>query len=286
MKTLLATAAALAISSAALAQQPTTSTDMDVQPSGSATMTMHTTLDPTVALAPPQSWNDQQRGLWQQHMSYIPPSWTTEQRTAFQTMMAVPPAQWTPEQRALWSTRYSELPTTWTNDQRAAYQQQVMMYQTPWTPSHHSASAGHTSTMATHHSASADPVHEPSNANPERDARGIAVISAPAHVPAGYNGVAATAMGGPLVDSAGNETDGGTYPACSATVTDNCIQLYERGVRASLDASNSSAQGVGGPYEEARDNTPEDDGLDVDTRPDGSLDVDGDLDSDGDNDIE
>src|SRR5829696_6304008 len=93
-------------------------------------------------------------------------------------------------------------------------------------------------------------VVQPSNANPERDARGIAVISDPAFVPAGYNGIPGTAMGGPV------EGDGAGYPACTATVTDNCIQLYERGVRASLAGytgngglrTTTTTTAVGGPY--------------------------------------
>ena len=74
-------------------------------------------------------------------------------------------------------------------------------------------------------------VVQPSNANPERDARGIRVISDPAMAPAGYNGTAGTGMGGPATDmtsGAGMANDGST-PACSKTVTDNCIQTYERG---------------------------------------------------------
>ena len=140
----------------------------------------------------------------------------------------------------------------------------------------------------------------PSNADPEHDARGIAVISDPAVVPDGYNGFAATGMGGPLVDPAtGEAIDAAddSYPACSATVTDNCIQLYERGVRESLAGWNrptgglrddSSTTGMGGPVgeDEVGDNTPEDDALDVDVEPDGDIDVDGDLDNDGDNDLE
>ena len=43
------------------------------------------------------------------------------------------------------------------------------------------------------------------------------------------------------------------YPACSRTVTDHCIQLYEPGVRAQLAEWNRSAAGtataMGGPYE-------------------------------------
>jgi hypothetical protein len=74
-------------------------------------------------------------------------------------------------------------------------------------------------------------VVQPSNADPEHDARGIAVISAPAVVPAGFNGVSGTAMGGPLVDPATGQTvdtADSNYPACTATVTDNCLQTYER----------------------------------------------------------
>ena len=73
---------------------------------------------------------------------------------------------------------------------------------------------------------------QPSNANPERDARGIAVISAPAIVPAGWNGTAGSAMGGPLVDPAtGAAVAEADYPPCTAEVTDKCLQTYERGRR-------------------------------------------------------
>lgn len=45
------------------------------------------------------------------------------------------------------------------------------------------------------------------------------------------------------------------YPACSSTVTDSCIQLYERGVsaRANLDMNRQMASNtaMGGPYEPA-----------------------------------
>jgi hypothetical protein len=71
----------------------------------------------------------------------------------------------------------------------------------------------------------------PGNAAPERDARGIAVISAPAIVPAGWNGTAAgSAMGGPELDPVtGEPVAPETYPACTATVTDHCLQTYEKG---------------------------------------------------------
>lgn len=86
----------------------------------------------------------------------------------------------------------------------------------------------------------------PSNAAPERDARGIAVISDPAYVPPGYNGIGGAA-GGP------DEGPDESYPPCTATVTDNCIQLYERGVHASGATAQSHSldetAGMGGPYE-------------------------------------
>lgn len=88
-----------------------------------------------------------------------------------------------------------------------------------------------THTMATNMAASGKVV-QPSNTDPEHDARGIAVISDPAVVPAGWNGTSDAAVGGPLVDPATGETVEGTeasHPACTATITDNCVQTYERG---------------------------------------------------------
>lgn len=80
--------------------------------------------------------------------------------------------------------------------------------------------------------ASTGSVAMPSNAAPERDARGIAVISDPATVPAGFNGTpdALNATGGPLLDANGNPVAGpdAAYPACTRHVTDNCVQTYER----------------------------------------------------------
>ena len=75
---------------------------------------------------------------------------------------------------------------------------------------------------------------QPANSNPEEDARGITVISAPAFVPTGWNATSGTAVGGPLIDPATGETSGGAdmnYPACTAAITDNCVQTYEKGRR-------------------------------------------------------
>ena len=67
---------------------------------------------------------------------------------------------------------------------------------------------------------------------PRLDEGAAKVISDPAMVPAGFNGVTGTAVGGPLVDPATGATMTGTdasHPPCSKTVTDNCVQTYERG---------------------------------------------------------
>ena len=70
---------------------------------------------------------------------------------------------------------------------------------------------------------------QPANLRPERDARGIAVISAPAIAPAGWNGTPGTATGGPELDPVtGAEAAPASYPACTASVTDRCLQTYER----------------------------------------------------------
>ena len=69
---------------------------------------------------------------------------------------------------------------------------------------------------------------------PERDARGIAVVSDPATAPAGTN---APAPAGPVTinpnQSAAFATQPSTgeKPPCSRTVTDNCTQTYEVGGR-------------------------------------------------------
>ena len=72
----------------------------------------------------------------------------------------------------------------------------------------------------------------PGNEAPERDARGIPVVSDPATAPAGFNqppqpgGTGASPTATPATQPATED-----YPACSRTVTDNCVQAYERGVR-------------------------------------------------------
>ena len=71
----------------------------------------------------------------------------------------------------------------------------------------------------------------PGNSMPERDARGIPVVSAPAVAPPGWNvpyGQGTPAPASQPAPSMGAATD---LPPCSRTVTDRCVQTYERGVR-------------------------------------------------------
>lgn len=70
----------------------------------------------------------------------------------------------------------------------------------------------------------------PANQAPARDARGVAVVSDPATAPAGFNqppqpgGTGASPAAAPTP-----QPDTGESPPCSRTVTDNCVQTYERG---------------------------------------------------------
>ena len=97
-----------------------------------------------------------------------------------------------------------------------------------------SNSATNSMTMATNTAPAGGQVVAPDNSNPRRDARGIAVISAPAIAPAGYNGTASgmTGMGGPELDANGNAvTATASAQPCTRTVTDHCVQTYERSRR-------------------------------------------------------
>jgi hypothetical protein len=71
----------------------------------------------------------------------------------------------------------------------------------------------------------------PSNAAPERDARGIPVVSDPAVAPAGTNQPAPTGRAVPAPNQAAafaTQPSTGEKPPCSRTITDNCTQTYER----------------------------------------------------------
>jgi hypothetical protein len=77
----------------------------------------------------------------------------------------------------------------------------------------------------------------PGNANPERDARGIAVVSDAATAPAGANASVQVQPGARVVASPNQaaafqtQPSSENYQACTRTITDNCVQTYERGSR-------------------------------------------------------
>ena len=71
----------------------------------------------------------------------------------------------------------------------------------------------------------------PGNSAPERDARGIPVVSDPATAPAGANQPAPTGRAVPAPNQAAafaTQPSTGEKPPCSRTITDNCTQTYER----------------------------------------------------------
>lgn len=87
-------------------------------------------------------------------------------------------------------------------------------------------------TTPTTHAGHATPPMEvaPANTAPARDARGIPVVSDPATAPAGFNampqpGGTGASPSSPPPSQPATEN----YPVCSRTVTDNCVQAYERG---------------------------------------------------------
>jgi len=69
---------------------------------------------------------------------------------------------------------------------------------------------------------------------PEKDARGIAVVSTPGVAPDGANAPVQVPAGGKVVASPSQasvftpKAAEGDVPACSKTVTDRCKQTYER----------------------------------------------------------
>jgi hypothetical protein len=75
----------------------------------------------------------------------------------------------------------------------------------------------------------------PANTAPERDSRGVPVVSDPATAPAGANQpIAALPPGAVWVANPdaraafAPQPSAGEKPPCSRTVTDNCTQIYER----------------------------------------------------------
>ena len=98
------------------------------------------------------------------------------------------------------------------------------------------AQAAGTTGEATEPMAATSQTVAPGNAAPERDARGIPVVSDPAMAPAGANEPVSVTPGATVVPNPNqsaafaSQPAAEDYPACSRTVTDNCVQAYERGV--------------------------------------------------------
>lgn len=70
----------------------------------------------------------------------------------------------------------------------------------------------------------------PGNTEPKRDARGIPVVSDPATAPPGVNAPPPPGPAVPAPNQAAafqTQPSTETYPPCTATVTDNCVQTYE-----------------------------------------------------------
>ena len=235
MRLMLLAATALTVTGSAFAYQ-TVGTDVDPSTTASidaTTTTATMTADPSMAVAPPHSWTAEQRALWDQHMALLPAGWTADQRATFEAMMALPPASWDSEQRALYEQHMASLPSTWSPEQRTMYEQQVASLRTPW--------LGTTQTAAVDSTATAG-----GQANLQTFA----------------------GMGGPYEEAYGTGNVSLTprpadknYPPCSpGPGDDNCIQLYERGVREQLASWNrptgglidgASTTAMGGPYEPA-----------------------------------
>ena len=70
----------------------------------------------------------------------------------------------------------------------------------------------------------------PGNAAPERDARGIAVVSDAAMAPPGANAGPQVGTSAPNPSAVfATQPSSKEYKACTRTVTDGCVQTYERG---------------------------------------------------------
>lgn len=79
--------------------------------------------------------------------------------------------------------------------------------------------------------ATAGSVQAPGNQAPERDARGIPVVSAEAVAPGGYNQPAQVGPAGTVTPAqpVTSMPPAGDMPPCTRKVTDHCTQTYERG---------------------------------------------------------
>ena len=229
MKLLITTVAAMALTGSAYAYQTTPTMDVDMNATTTAmTPGVDVSIDPNVAITPPANWTPEQRTLYEQHLDFHPTTWTEQQRAQFQAMRGIPPVSWTPEQRLLYQEHIVSLPTSWTPEQRVAYERQIATFRMPWAATTVTAAAA--------------------TAVPQPDYRTFAGMGGPYEEAYGTGGVSLTPR--PASEN---------YPPCDpGPGDDNCIQLYEPGVRdnlagwtgssgGALDARSST--GMGGPLE-------------------------------------
>jgi hypothetical protein len=169
-------------------------------------------------------------------MALTPPhTWTGEQRNLWDQHMASLPAAWTADQRSTFEAMMALPPSSWTAEQRAMYEQQVASLRTPWAGTQQMAAVGPTSDPSATTAAQPNVSTFAGMGGPYEDVYGAGSVSLTPR-PADAN-----------------------YPPCSpGPGDDNCIQLYERGVRdqlASWSRPTGGLQGsetaMGGPFEPA-----------------------------------
>jgi hypothetical protein len=231
MKMLFVAATALTLSGAALAYQ---TYDTTAQTDVTATTTMTAAIDPNVPLVPPVTWTAEQRALYDAHFATLPAHWTAEQRAAYRQQLALAPINWTAEQRALYREHIAMLPADWTAEQRAMYETQIATWRDPWLGTQTAA------TTTTGFDMSDDYEQFAGMGGPYEEVYGDGTVSLQPR-PATTN-----------------------YPPCRpGPGDDNCIQLYEPGVRTALASWNRSTGGLaqgaevgmGGPYEPVSSHT-------------------------------
>lgn len=262
MNMLIAAATALSLSGAAFAG-PGQDHDAHAHHHHHPADTAAVAADPNVIVRPPAGWSEPQLVLFREHMVYLPESWTAEQRANYRAQLGLPPIRWTPEQRLLYQQHMANLPPAWSAEQRAMYRSQIAGMQAPWTAGHEGMGGPDGDDRTT-----AEPVGT-GPANDAVDTQGAGIIrdnqrgrdmDAPLIDEAGETGEPMAAaerwsahadarpyadmrdwagMGGPYEAVYG---DGAVsleqrpaseyYPPCNPNPSDdNCIQLYEQGVR-------------------------------------------------------
>lgn len=246
MKTLLAATAAINLTGAALAAQ----SHQGHAAHGPNAAWHETAIDPNVILRPPAGWTEPQLVLYREHMVYLPERWTAEQRANYREQLGIPPVEWTPEQRMLYHEHMATLPPGWTAEQRAAYERQVAEMHEPWRPQ--AIGTGPANDPVDTQGAgilrdnqrgrdmdaplTEEPQARPAPATRNQPRSRARRAAADSSVPdmrrwAGMGGPYEEVYGDGVVSLQARPADK-TYPPCSPKPSDdNCVQLYERGVR-------------------------------------------------------